>query len=84
VWRISDTADEIPRQLRTSSISTTIDYDEIAIGSTKYLLPVHAMVLMTSESGSVRNEMDFQNYRKFEADSTITFAPNDDSTPPKQ
>src|SRR5260370_11808654 len=32
VWRISDTADEIPRQLRTSSISTTIDYDEIAIG----------------------------------------------------
>ena len=75
VWRISDTASEIPPHLLTRQISTTIDYDEISIGDRKYLLPVQATVSVLLETKKIRNEMEFQNYRKFEADSAVTFGP---------
>jgi hypothetical protein len=75
VWRISDTASDIPPQLLTREISTTIDYDEISIGDRKYLLPVQATVTVLLETKKIRNEMEFQDYRKFEADSAVTFGP---------
>src|SRR5439155_25068896 len=55
VWRISDTAAEIPPQLLTREISTTIDYDEIPIGDKKYLLPVQATVSVLLETKKIRN-----------------------------
>jgi|SRR5579863_995683 len=78
VWRITDAASDIPAKLLTREISTTIDYDEILIADRKYLLPVQAIVSLTLETKTletkkVRNEMEFQGYRKFEADSAITF-----------
>jgi hypothetical protein len=73
VWRITNTASKIPAQLRTREISTVIDYDEIPIGDKKYLLPVEAVVSLLLETKKVRNEMEFRGYRKFEADSAITF-----------
>lgn len=73
VWRISDTAFDIPPRLLTREISRTIDYDEISIGDRKYLLPVQATVSALLETRKIRNEMEFQNYRKFEADSSVTF-----------
>lgn len=73
IWRISDKATKIPGQLRTREIATTIDYDEIAIGEKKYLLPTAATVFLLLETKKVRNEMEFRDYRKFEADSSITF-----------
>jgi len=75
VWRISDTATDIPAKLRTREISTTIDYAEIAIGEKTYLLPVEATVSLLLETKRVRNEMVFEDYRKFETDSAITFGP---------
>ncbi|MBV9406009.1 MAG: hypothetical protein JO211_11740, partial [Acidobacteriaceae bacterium] len=75
IWRITDASDELPRQLQTRSISTAIDYDEIPIGDANYVLPTAAEVLVTTQSTSIRNEIRFKNYRKFEADSTITFGP---------
>ena len=82
VWRISDTAAEIPPQLLTREISTTIDYDEIPIGDKKYLLPVQATVSVLLETKKIRNEMEFQDYRKFEADSAVTFGPEAPPTQP--
>lgn len=76
VWRITDTASKIPPALLTRQISTTIDYGEVLIGEKKYLLPVEATVSLLLETRKVRNEMEFQSYRKFEADSVITFGPN--------
>jgi hypothetical protein len=76
VWRITDTASDIPAALRTQSISTTIDYGEIVIGEKKYLLPLEANVSLLLETKKVRNEMEFQGYRKFEADTVITFGPD--------
>jgi len=76
IWRISDAATEIPASLLTREISTTIDYAEIMIADKQYLLPVEATVSLLLENRRVRNEMVFQGYRKFEADSAITFEPD--------
>jgi ribosomal protein L39E len=79
VWRITDTATDIPAILETKEISTTIDYGEILIGDTSYLLPVEAVVSLLLEKRRVRNEMVFDDYRKFEARSAITFGPETQS-----
>lgn len=73
VWRITDDASEIPLSLLTREISTTIDYQETLIGDKTYLLPVEAVVSLLLDRTKVRNEIEFQDYRKFEADSSITF-----------
>jgi hypothetical protein len=73
VWRITDDASEIPLALMTREISTTIDYDEMPIGDKTYLLPVEALVSLLLQRTKVRNEIEFHDYRKFEADSSITF-----------
>lgn len=78
IWRITDAATQLPKELRTKSISTTIDYDQISIGEKSYLLPVQATICMTTDNNNVRNELEFRNYRKFETDSVIKFASADE------
>ena len=73
VYRVKDKALRIPAVLQTRSIGTTVDYDEVAIGDKKSILPVQATVELGLWSSDIRNEMEFRDYRKFEADSTITF-----------
>ena len=72
-YQVKDRALHIPAALQTRAIGTTVDYDEIAIGEKKWILPVHAAVELELWDGEVRNEMEFRDYRKFEAASTITF-----------
>jgi hypothetical protein len=79
VWRITDTATEIPPALETQQISTTVDYHETQIGSAAYMLPTEATVTLLLKRKKVRNQMEFQGYRKFEADSAITFGASTDS-----
>ncbi len=74
VWRITNRVTEIPPQIQTKSISTTIEYQETAIGSANYLLPVQASVQLSTGANNIRNEIRFKDYRKFEADSTITYS----------
>jgi hypothetical protein len=74
IWRITDSATELPRELRTKSIATAIEYDEVPIGEKRYLLPLQAIIWMTTDTNHVRNELEFRNYRKFETDSVIRFA----------
>jgi hypothetical protein len=74
VWRITDAADsDIPPQLQMRQISTVIDYAETQIGGKTYLLPATASVAVVSFTGNIRNDLEFQDYRKFEADSVIKF-----------
>ena len=82
VWRISDIATEIPSELRMDEIGTTVDYGQIKIGDSVYLLPVHATVLMKTDTHYVRNELSFREYRKFEAESSIKF--DSDSSSPQE
>lgn len=82
VWRITDFATDLPREVQTKSISTVIDYDNVLIGDKTYLLPVEADIWLTTNRNNVRNELEFRDYRKFETDSVIKFASSDQSAPP--
>lgn len=81
VLRITDTASEIPAALKTEEISTTVDYEETQIGGSSYILPSHATVSLLLKKKKVLNQMEFQDYRKFEADSAITFGPGASPSP---
>ncbi len=74
IWRITEAAFDIPPEVRTKSISTVIDYGEVPIGGVTYLLPLHATVLLDTGINNIRHEIEFNEYRKFEADSKITYA----------
>ena len=75
IWRISYAAKDIPPEIQTRQIGTTVDYAETAIGTKTYLLPTEATVTLVLWLKDIRNEMAFQSYRKFEAASSITFDP---------
>jgi hypothetical protein len=75
VLRIEMQAKEIPKQFPEDVVETTVDYDYVALGTEKYLLPVHAEVL-SCERGSYRcqrNTIDFRTYHRFSGESTIKF-----------
>lgn len=84
LWRVTSETTAIPDQVRIKSIVTSIDYDNVSIGSQAYLLPVQATVSMVTDSNNIRNELQFQGYRKFGAESTITFGGDDTPTPKEQ
>ena len=73
VWRVTNAITDIPPEVQTKSIATIIEYDETPIGGATYLLPVQARVTLFTGSRNLRNEIQFRNYRKFEADSTIIY-----------
>lgn len=73
IWRLTDQADDIPPEVNTKSISTTVDYDFVGIGDRSYLLPVQASVVLDTGTRHLRNDIEFRDYRKFETDSRITF-----------
>lgn len=73
VLRITNSAYDIPAAVQTRSIATTIDYDPVSIAGRDYLLPVEASVLLNTGSHHIWNRMEFRGYRKFEAESTVTF-----------
>jgi hypothetical protein len=77
IWHISNEANEIPKEIRTRSIATSIDYGNVALGGASYLLPDRASVQVATDSGFIRNDLYFRNYQKFEAQSTITFKSDD-------
>ena len=77
VWRISNSAFDIPPEVRTKSISTVIEYDQVPIGGREYLLPVEATVSLDTGSNNVRNDISFSEYRKFETDSSVTYTSDD-------
>ena len=66
-------ADQIPKELRLNLVSTSVDYDLADVGGRDYLLPIHARMEIFSPNLSVRNDIDFREYRKFSADSSIEF-----------
>lgn len=73
VWRISNEAVDIPEDLETRSLVTAIDYRPVTVGASVYLMPSTAVILMATRSNSVRNELTFSGFQKFETGSTITF-----------
>ena len=79
IWRITSNPSDIPPELRTKSIETTIDYNSVNIGGQSYILPAKATVLLVTPSNNIRNEIEFTKFRKFEAESRITYSPGSEN-----
>jgi hypothetical protein len=73
VMRISAIAEEIPTEFPVQASSTVLDYEYAKIGDSPYLLPLRAEVRIDAKGGSALNGVEFQNYRKFRADTMVSF-----------
>ena len=66
-------ADRIPLRLGLDYALTMVDYDYADVGGRNYLLPARSETEMRGPQLSVRNEIEFREYRKFSTESTITY-----------
>jgi hypothetical protein len=75
VLRIELAARNMPRAFPLDTVESSVDYDFVPIGDGKFLLPVHSEALSCERGTSIcdRNTIDFRNYKKFSADTNITF-----------
>jgi hypothetical protein len=74
VLRIELAAQNMPRTFPLDQVESAVDYDYVLIGEGKYLLPVHSEALSCGRGvGCTRNVIEFRNYKKFTADTSITF-----------
>ena len=72
VTRIEQTA-VIPRDFPLKTSKTTVDYTWIDIAGRNWLLPSKASTIMGTRDLVTRNEVEFRDYQKFAADSSVTF-----------
>jgi hypothetical protein len=75
VLRIEIAARNLPRDFPLDTAESSIDYDFVMIGEQKVLLPAQADSLSCSRGtpDCSKNHTEFHNYRKFGADTNITF-----------
>ena len=75
VLRIELAARNLPRNFPVDTAESSIDYDFVSIGTQKVLLPAHSDSLSCTRGTSdcSKNVTDFRNYRKYGADTNITF-----------
>ncbi len=76
VLRIEQSGKGMPALFPFDTLETSVDYDFIRLGTSgPYLLPVESEVLSCQRGTSFcsRNKIEFRNYKKFGAQSDITF-----------
>ena len=76
VLRIEQEGRNMPVMFPFDTVEASSDYDYVRLGTPQqFPLPVEAEVLTCQRGSSVcmRNRIEFRNYRKFGAESNITF-----------
>lgn len=75
VLRIEMSAVNMPKSFALDAVESAVDYDYVMISDQRYLLPTHSEALscMRGTSECTRNVIEFRNYKKFGADTSITF-----------
>jgi hypothetical protein len=73
VLRLVYEADSIPKDFPMQFAITTVDYDFVEVAGRRFLLPLKSETETGSDVLRARNIVDFGDYRKFSADSTIRF-----------
>jgi hypothetical protein len=65
----------LPQTFELDTVESAVDYDFVTIGDGRFLLPAHAEILSCERRTGYcsRNVIDFRDYRKFTADSSIKF-----------
>ncbi len=74
VLRIEMQARRLPASFPMDPVEMTVDYGHVRIADKQYLLPVRSENLSCRRGTTycTRNEIEFRNYRKFTAESTVT------------
>jgi hypothetical protein len=80
IMRITVEAEDIPVGYPIKAAKTVLDYDYTDISGHSFLLPLKGQVFMTGGDMLTRNDESFHNYRKYSADSEISF--DDTQIPP--
>jgi hypothetical protein len=75
VMRIEEQTGPMPAGFIFDKAESTLEYGFVRIDGKDYVLPVHSEVLTCQRDSTActKNEINFQNYRKFSADSNVTF-----------
>lgn len=73
VMRITGEAESIPTNFPITAQSNMVDYDMAEVGGRRILLPLRAEQRMKTPQLQYKNVVDFHDYRKFTAESSISF-----------
>jgi hypothetical protein len=73
--RIEQRTAAMPRDFSVSRAEAILEYGFARIDQTTYLLPAKAETngCMSGSGACTRNVIEFRNYRKFTAESSVTF-----------
>ena len=82
IHRITLHADGIPPGFPIQDISLMLDYEYTRIGDADYLLPLNFELRTREGNVRIKNDVDYDQYRKFTADSSVSFG--DAPGPPKR
>jgi hypothetical protein len=85
VLRITLHADEVPPTFPVQDVSLALDYEYTLIGPSDYLLPLRFELRSREGAHLIKNDVTYEDYRKFGADTTIRFgAPAEPPVKPEQ
>jgi hypothetical protein len=76
VLRVEIASDSTPRGFPIEKVASTVEYDFVPLGDSQFLLPARAEVLNCFRGKALacsHNEIEFTGYRRFGAESTISF-----------
>jgi hypothetical protein len=73
ILKVTLVAENIPPTFPIQQASDALDYDYTKIGDQTYLLPLKAEVRLRHDKFLTKNIVEFHLYRKFGADTSITF-----------
>ena len=73
VHRITLHADGIPPAFPVQDVSLALDYEYTRIGDGDYLLPLSFELRSREGNVTIKNDVDYEDYRKFGSDATIKF-----------
>ncbi len=85
ILRITSEAVNIPPSFPVRAATTMIDYDTAQVGTGSFILPLKAEMHIGDAEVAMKNVTEFRSYRKFGADSAISYdiddKASDDSKP---
>jgi hypothetical protein len=73
ILRVTTEADSLPAGFPVRKAADVLDYDYTELSGRQFLLPLKAQILMTASDSLQRLDEEFRIYRKYSADSDITF-----------
>jgi hypothetical protein len=83
IWRIT-VEPEPPASFPMQNIHEVLDYRYTGISGQKFLLPLTGQIIMRADGVGTKNDIDFRSYRKYSADTSITFDDKDEPAVPDQ